>query len=112
GGTDLALLLEQKRDEIGLANLTIADRGVGGSRVVVGEDHCAPGVCAQAMQDWGEVRVARKYDEFVKVRAVREIVDDIHDHADVGGVLELGGERRTIDNLESSAQEMVAHERE
>ena len=41
-----------------------------------------------------------------------EVVADIHHHADVGGVLELGGERRAVDHLEAGAQEVVAHERE
>jgi alkylation response protein AidB-like acyl-CoA dehydrogenase len=35
------------------------------------------------------------------------MVDDIHDHADVGRILELGGERGAVDDLETGAKKMV-----
>ena len=67
---------------------------------------------AQAMQHRREVGIARQDDELVEVGVVREVVAHVHHHADVGGVLELGGERRAVDHLEAGAQEVVAHERE
>ncbi len=102
---------EQQGDEVGLADLAVADRGIGLGRVVVGEHDRATGVGAQAMQDGREVGVSRQQDELVEARLVVQHVAHVHHHADVGGVLELRRQRRAIDDLEARAQEVMAHER-
>ncbi len=52
------LSVEDQIDQVGLAHLAVADGGVGRCRVVVGEDHGAARVRAQAMQQRREVGVA------------------------------------------------------
>ncbi len=63
------------------------------------------------MQQRREVGVARQDDELVEVGLVREVVAHVHDHADVGRVLQLRGERRAVDDFEARPQEVVPHER-
>jgi hypothetical protein len=104
--------LEQKRHEVHVADLAVADRRVGCRRMVVGEYHRAPGMGAQAMQHRREVGVAGEDDELVELRIVIQDVADVHHHADIGGILELGRERGAVDDLEPGAQEVMAHERE
>src|SRR4029077_4970512 len=57
-----------------------------------------------------EVGITREDDEFVEIGVMCEDVAYIHHHADIGRVLELRGERRAVDHLESGAQEVMAHE--
>ena len=109
---DLAMVLEQEIDQIGFAHFAVADRGVGRGRVVVRENHCAAGVGAQAVEHRREVGVAREDHELVEMGAVGEMVDHVHDHANVGRILELGSEGRAVDDLETGAQEVMSHERE
>src|SRR5688572_32604972 len=49
-------------------------------------------------------------DELVEVGLVHQQITDIHHHADIGGVLELGRERRAVDDLEPGAQEVRSEE--
>ncbi len=63
------------------------------------------------MQHGREVSVTRKQDELLEARLVGQHVANIHHHADVGGILELGRERRAVDDFETGTQEVVPHER-
>ena len=96
-GTSLVLVrqlaVDQQRQQVGFADLRVADRRVRRGRVIVGKDHRAPGVRAQAVQHRREVGVGGKDDELVEVGVVREQVAHVHHHADVGRVLQLRGER-------------------
>ncbi len=103
---------QDQLDQVGLAHLAVADGGVGRGCELVGEDHRAARMRPQANEHRREVGVAGQDDELVEVGVVHQQVAHVHDHADVGGVLELGGERRAVDHLEPGAQEVVAHERE
>ena len=103
---------QDQLDQVGFAHLAVADGRVGRGREVVGEDHRAAGMRPEANEHGREVGVARQDDELVEVGVVHQQVADVHDHADVGGVLELRGQRRAVDHLEPGAQEVVAHERE
>ena len=78
------LTVDEQRQEVGFADLRVADRRIRRGRVIVGEDHRAAGVRAQSVQHRGEVGVGGKDDELVEVGVVREQVAHIHDHADVG----------------------------
>ena len=104
------LTLEQQREEVALADLCVTDRRVGRGRVVVRIDHRAARMRAQAVQHGREVGITREDDEFVEIGVMGEDVAYIHHHADIGRVLELRGERRAVDHLESGAQEVMAHE--
>ena len=102
----------QKRDQIRLADLAVADRRVGLRCMIVREDDGAARMGAQTVQHRREVGVARQDDELVEVRVVGEDVADIHHDADIGGILELRGERRAVDDFEARAQEVMPDERE
>ncbi len=78
------LAVDEQREEIGFADLRVADRRVRHRCVVVGEDHSAPCVRTQAVQHRREVGIGRKDDELVEVGVVGEDVAHIHHHADVG----------------------------
>ncbi len=115
-GTSLVLVrqlsVDEQREQVSLADLRVADRRVRRRRVIVGKDHRAPGVRAQAVQHWREVGIGRKDHELVEVGVVGEQVAHIHHHTDVGRVLQLRREGRAVDHLEAGAQEVMAHERE
>ena len=102
----------QKRDEIGLADFAIADRGVWYGGVVTGINNRAACMCAQAVQNRREVGIAREQHELIKVGLVLKKIEHVHDHLDVCGILQLGRERRAIHNFETGPQELVAHKRE
>ena len=95
------------------ANLAVADRGVGRGgmsrwrRPRCG-GHGRAGGAARGVKSASPDRMmnSSKYVSWLR------IVADIHHHADVGGILELRGQRRAVDHLEAGAQEVMPHERE
>ena len=104
--------IEQQPEQVGLTHLAVADRGIGRSGLVVGEDHCAAGMGTKPMQQRREVGIARQDDELIEIGVVRDHVPHVHDDADISGILELGGQRRAVDHFGTGAQEMVPDERE
>ena len=92
---------------------------VGNVRICMGrvarrDDHRPASVRSQVLQQRREVRVVGRDDELV-VRRTRgfgvESGEHVHDHADVGGVLHSGGERRAVHDLEPGEQEGLAEPR-
>ena len=106
------LAREDQFDQVGFADLAIADGRVGRRGEVVGENHGAARMGPEADEHGREVGIARQDDELVEIGIVHQQVANVHDHADVGRVLQLRGERRAVDHLEPGAQEVMAHERE
>ena len=83
------LAVENQGNQVGFANLAIADGRVGCRRVIVGINDRTARVRAQAMQHGRKIGVAGQDDELVKIGLVREIVAHVHHHADIRGVFQL-----------------------
>ena len=104
-------IFKQQPDQVTLANFAIAQCLVRRGCVIVGEEHDIPRMGPEPMQQRREVGIARQDHELVEMRVMCDEVANIHDHTDIGRILELRRQRWAIDDLEPAPQKMVPHER-